>query len=677
MKKLFCLFALVSFLISYHSQNLQASHLIGGELSYRCVGGNTFEVNLTIYRDCYCVDCAFFDDPANITVFNSSGGVETTFGMFDPDIVDVVPNTEGLCLETIPDVCVERGTYSTLVDLPPIPGGYQIVHQRCCRNNTIQNIEVESAGSTYVATIPEQGFAACDNSSPTFDDFPPIIICANSPLIFDHSATDADGDVLVYEICEPVLGASSGSPAPSTASSPPYPPVNYLSGYSYDNPFGSSVPLEINPITGLLTGFPEVVGQFVVGVCVSEYRGGVLIGTNRRDFQFNVSDCAIILAQISLRGDNTLCEGESTSLDGYVFGEDEWFWTPTNGLSNPNSLSPEVTVNETTTFVLTAQNFSGSCLNTDSITVYVAAPVTANAGNDEYICSEPVQLQGSGGELYFWSPSDGLSSTDICCPMANPAVTTTYTLVVGDATGSCIDMDEMTVVVSPTSSSVVLQLKAVLEGAYDATTGMMRTTLNEYDLIPLNQPYNRTPWDYGGQESVSSLSAIPANVVDWVLVEIRNGADDSEILASRAAFLLNDGSVVDIDGVTNGINICGLESGVEYYVVLRHRNHLAVMSTAPIALPNAVPYDFSQGVTQASGTEQMKALSSGIAALYAGDFNSDGVTTVSDFNYFLSEAGALNQYFDSDANLDRAVTIADMNMFQVNAGIIGIVQIRY
>ena len=677
MKKIWTLVTFLSFVALCLPQTTYANHLIGGELTYECLGGNDFEITLTIYRDCNCVDCAFFDDPANITVFDEDGDVVNTFGMFDPIIADLEPNTEGLCLETIPDVCVQKGVYTRIVELFPFSGGVKVVHQRCCRNNTIQNlVDPSDQGSTYVAEIPEFTFNNCENSSPTFNNFPPIIICSNSPLLFDHAATDLDGDSLVYSLCEPVIGATQFDPAPEIASDPPYPVVTYTTGFSYTNPFGSTLPLEINAQTGLLTGFPEIVGQYVVGVCVSEYRNGQLLSTNRRDFQFNVADCEVILAIAGIRGPNYICEGEGTTLDGQVFGEDEWFWTPTEGLANPNSLDPNVNITETTTFVLTAQNTSGTCFDTDSITIYVNEPVAADAGPDVNICGDPVQLTGSGGVFYLWDPSDGLSNPDICCPIANPIVTTTYTLFVADESGACIASDEITVTVAD-SPPIIVQTNAILEGAYNTSTGMMNTTLKSEGLLPLNQPYNRPPWNYNGGESVANQADIPTNTVDWVLVEIRSAADAEVILSNRAAFLLDDGNIVDIDGVTNGTNICGLESGTEYYIVVRHRNHLAVMSADPITLPNVTTYDFSIALTQAAGTNQMKVMDDSLYALYAGDFNSDGVITVGDFNLFASEAGSINQYLDGDGNLDRAVSIADLNFYQPNISIIGITEIRY
>lgn len=224
---------------------------------------------------------------------------------------------------------------------------------------------------------------------------------------------------------------------------------------------------------------------------------------------------------------------------------------------------------------------------------------------------------------------------------------------------------------------VTAQISTLLEGAYTSGTGLMSTNLKDSDLLPLTQPFNQSPWNYAGTESVTNLNDIPANTVDWVLVEARSVSDNNVVASQRAAFLLNDGSIIDIDGVTNGVNLYGLTEGTDYHLVVRHRNHLAVMSATPITLPNATPYDFSSSGSQAMGNNQMIEVTPSVFALYAGDFDSNGTVTVADFNFYQTQASMINGYLDSDCNLDKNVTIADFNLYQPNSSIIGISPIRY
>ena len=121
--------------------------------------------------------------------------------------------------------------------------------------------------------------------------------------MFDHSATDADGDQLIYEMCAPLTGGGQGGLGggnangcngitPDPACPPPYTPVSFINPpYNVVNPMAGNPAVTVNPVNGLLTGTPELLGQFVVGVCVSEYRNGQLLSRISRDFQFNVANC--------------------------------------------------------------------------------------------------------------------------------------------------------------------------------------------------------------------------------------------------------------------------------------------------------------------------------------------------------------------------------------------------
>jgi gliding motility-associated-like protein len=275
-------------------QNGEATHIIGGEITYRHLNNFNYEITLKIYRDCHSGNAAY-DNPTSVTIFNSAGQVVTLLNITFPGsrvlpIVSVSP-----CLIPPTDVCVEEAIFIDTINLPPIPGGYQLSYERCCRNQSIKNIlNPLSTGATYYTIIPDTAVVV-SNSTPKYNNFPPIYICANEQLDFDHAATDPDGDSLVYELCTPYLGADNINPYPTPAHAPPYNFVTYNPGFSSNNPLGfdpiTGSPLTIDPQTGFLRGRPNQLGQFVVGVCVSEYRKGVLLSVNKRDFQFNVTNC--------------------------------------------------------------------------------------------------------------------------------------------------------------------------------------------------------------------------------------------------------------------------------------------------------------------------------------------------------------------------------------------------
>ena len=275
------------------NQQTQATHIVGGVVNYEYIGNDRYEITLRVFRDCFFGQ-APFDDPAALGIYDDNGFFVDNISMFSPVITQVNPPITNPCLQIPPNICVEEGLYTTVFTAPSPVTGYHLVYQRCCRNNTINNVELPS-GSTYTAFIPPTN--PNNNSNPEFNLFPPLFICVNSPLVFNHSAADQDGDSLVYRICTPIDGADTINPAPNPPLGPPFDEVVFIPPFNATNPLGG-VALSIDPNSGVLTGTPNSTGQYVVGVCVDEFRNGVLLSTTLRDFQFNVAPCNIPVANI-------------------------------------------------------------------------------------------------------------------------------------------------------------------------------------------------------------------------------------------------------------------------------------------------------------------------------------------------------------------------------------------
>ena len=222
-------------------------------------------------------------------------------------------------------------------------------------------------------------------------------------------------------------------------------------------------------------------------------------------------------------------------------------------------------------------------------------------------------------------------------------------------------------------SFLTLDVKVFLEGPFDSGTELMETTLNTNDLIPLDQPYNTAPWNYAGTETVAS---IPADVVDWVLVELRDAATPEEALPAtkiegwpKAFFLKKDGSLVDTDG-TSLPNIGNPVIAGHLYAVIRHRNHIAIMSADGLTLTGSVySYDFSSAITQAyNGDLGYKEIVSGVFAMVTGDINADGSVYASDFTFWASSFGTTDAYHNSDLNFDGSIYSSDFTQWAINFG---------
>lgn len=283
-----------------------ATHIVGGDLSYICVGPGQYEFELIIYRECQAG--SNFDGQPNINIFkaNSTSPVQQ-FAASDPIISKVPINDVDPCLSIPPDICLEKMVSTFTANLPISNRTYYVVHQSCCRNNGVSNIEDSGGtGSTYFVTINGKAQQVCNNSA-VFNNFPPPLLCVNEPISFDHSASDIDGDEIVYELCTP-LDDAFGQLNPVNASAPPYDGVVFKAPfYNALNPIGGTPPVTINSSTGEITGTPNNVGLFVVGVCASEYRNGQLVGTIQRDFQFNITYCPpLVDAQLDGEGADDL-----------------------------------------------------------------------------------------------------------------------------------------------------------------------------------------------------------------------------------------------------------------------------------------------------------------------------------------------------------------------------------
>ncbi len=294
------------FLINNESE---ARHIIGGYTYYEHVSGDRYRITMNMYRDCNSQG-ADFDAQAAIGVFHRSSPNDP-YRLVDQRRITLRQPTSFVelnrrpCIDYPRDTCVQLGVYEFEHTLS-IPGGdYVFAYQRCCRNDGIRNIVYETCGvgSTFFVEITEYA-RSVENNSPRFNEFPPIVICAEFDFEYDNSAFDEDGDLLVYEFCSPKNGGglggidpncgttnSFGGVMPNPPSNPPYRNVLFGTGYSRFQPIPGNPPLTVNNNTGFMTGYPTETGLFAVGVCIKEYRDGNLLGSYIRDFQFFVTDC--------------------------------------------------------------------------------------------------------------------------------------------------------------------------------------------------------------------------------------------------------------------------------------------------------------------------------------------------------------------------------------------------
>lgn len=207
-----------------------------------------------------------------------------------------------------------------------------------------------------------------------------------------------------------------------------------------------------------------------------------------------------------------------------------------------------------------------------------------------------------------------------------------------------------------------LPIKVYLGGAYQSDTGRMDDSLRVKGLLPSKEPYTELGYRFttGDQkvvdETVFTTTGEDA-IVDWVVLEIRARKTGTPIIYSRAALVQVDGDVVDTDGVSP---VTVPFSGPNYYIALRHRNHLAVMTARPVNLKNGA--DFTS--TDAYGVEGEK-LVNGVRVMWPGNANWNNMVSYvgvnNDRDVVFATVGEENPnnvvegYLGSDTNMDGVV----------------------
>ncbi len=371
----------------FFSANVSATHVIGGNVLYRCLGNDQYEITVEFAVDCALGDGAALalDSFATVKVFDTNNNWLTDLGdggEWVVEVQDVIrlgdPNVACRVLNN--PVCVQRQRYVQVVTLPFNPDGYIISFRRCCRNITLLNVtEPLDTGATYWVEITPEAQMEC-NTSARFKSWPDVYLCANEDLEFDASAIDIDGDSLVYKLCVPTEGGADLNSLSSAEYFPPFDEVTFETGFDVNNFLGVGSPLSIDPNTGLLTANAQMIGQFLIGICVEEYRDGVKISETRRDFEYNVRLCTdpptadfSVAPNPNCQGLELTFENMSTSTQGNDLSY-EWFFDFTQDSIMSTDENPTFMFPTGGSYDVVLVTFDGICQDTAFATVGVAEP---------------------------------------------------------------------------------------------------------------------------------------------------------------------------------------------------------------------------------------------------------------------------------------------------------------
>ncbi len=275
-------------------QNIRAEYYAGSTISLSCIGGNTYLVTLTFYRDCEGISA-----PSTLAVdftcsSNNAYNFTAHFSQIQNTGFEITPSCS-----SAPTYCsggtafgVQEYIYQQTVTLPPC-NTWKISHSSAGR----RPLTTVSSAFAYSVSAELNNLDAPGNSTPVFSNKPILVAIKDQLLTYNNGAIDPDGDSLAYSFYNPKSHVNS--------------PIVYTSPYSYNNFISSSVPITINPNTGQITLKPNLVSSTVSGVRVEEWRKingtPTLIGAIHLDLiliVYSSGNSNPVLSGINLAGSN-------------------------------------------------------------------------------------------------------------------------------------------------------------------------------------------------------------------------------------------------------------------------------------------------------------------------------------------------------------------------------------
>lgn len=289
---------IILFLVLLAPFSSLATHIVGGNFTYKHVRGDEYELQMKMYRDCGG-GTADFDRTLVVGIFDKETNQRIrTINLPLRDTYRIRYNTG--CIN--PQLrCVEAGVYTVSFNMPQSTfnntDGYYVIWERCCRNNIIKNIVSPGAASMgfymeMASPYPGNGNFRLNNS-PEFTRDPLSYLCLGEPFKYNFIARDIDGDELRFSLIPPLDGGhtSSNMPTINTPQPAPYLDVTWQSGYGSTNMMDGNPDLMIDNDTAVVYIVPQQLGVYVISILCEEYRDGVKLGEIRRELQLEVITC--------------------------------------------------------------------------------------------------------------------------------------------------------------------------------------------------------------------------------------------------------------------------------------------------------------------------------------------------------------------------------------------------
>lgn len=525
-----------------------ARHVAGGELYYEYLGpgssGNTakYRITLRLFRDCYSLGPQLQREQVTVGIYQGTD-LYTTLSMPLTDFRTIsFTNNAYPCLVGDVKVCYEIGLFVGTIDLPINSIGYTLSRIGCCRIDNISNLSQSlNVGSNYVTQIPgtnalPMGF----NNSPRFVVKDTALVCAYKNFTLNFGAEDTDGDVLTYSFCSAYTSPSSNSnsPPPSSLGLDPLP---YAAPFSGTSPLGPNV--SINNQTGIISGIAPPTGQYVVNVCVTEWRNGKAFSQHRKDFILKVQDCDLIEANLPdkiIQCDSFTVHFEnqstSSSITSYLWN----FGEPSSANNVSNLPTPNHTYADTGRYkaflTITGPN---SCVGKDSTVVivypgfYPGFTVSGSCFQNPFNFKDTTTTKYGVVNKWNWDFGDAANITDVATTKNasytyTSAATVNATLLVSTSKGceativKPVDVLDKPRIILPFRDTLICSidtLQLIAQAAGNYSWQPTSNLLNPTSATPLVFPKDTTVYTVTVTDNgCTNTASVKVNVLDSIKV---------------------------------------------------------------------------------------------------------------------------------------------------------------
>lgn len=473
-----------------------ASHLMGGEITWKCLPTGQFQFYMKLYRDCNGVTAL---TTATINVYNHPTLTSITMNLLTQTDISPVCNGAGPTItcagggQGATEEYVYQSAPLTISGVPPAQG-WAFVYNDCCRNMAITNLNLPAAQSgfalrAFMYAYNGQNTNPCFDNSPEFLESPKTIICTGYPFTYNHNAVDAELDSLAYDWGQPLDWMPAGG-AFNPGVNPVFYPFN--AGYSFNSPLpgtsqnANNVPATIDPNTGEISYTSFTSGNFVTCIKVEAWKCGTKVAEIYREIQVVLLSCGSNVAPsvmppfqnpstlLYTEFKDTVYAGQSVA---FQLTATDFGFLP-NG--NPQTLTINATGNE---FGAGFTSTTTGCLNPPCATLTPPPPVSAPFG---------------ASTNFFWQTDcNHVSYTNQCFVQSN-----TYNFIIRTADDYCpapalniatisITVLALPVVESPNLHCVAVQPNGDVTLTWDLQPDTANT-FNSYHIFAsnsLNGPY--------------------------------------------------------------------------------------------------------------------------------------------------------------------------------------------